>query len=422
MKPLPQNIEAEKALLGIVYNAPQLIGAVSENLFTHPSHKVIFKAVSALAMTGLNPNCGEFLPLSTELEKKGELEAAGGIHYVAEIAISNLGTPMLDYYVNALANIAVRRNVFTQACKIMEAIHEPDFDILSTIEEMQAASLIAGSGVQIKSMKSHVKDYLTELTDDTEPDYMRTGIPKLDHILRGGVAPGEVLTYCAPTGRGKSILLAMGAMEAIKQGKKALFFSTEMRGTEIVKRLVAQMTKQPIYTLREIKEWKNVVKKTQYTETMRNALTDLSKFPLTIVDDTQNRIEDFLSVADRLKSSSGCDLAVVDYIQRIEHKGNSREEQVAGVIRKMKTWAQRTNTPLMTASQLNDEGQVRESRTIGMESDHQINYADIEAGPKGVLVIKKNRRGPDGGVISVERMGATYRFVEIEERKDEDRK
>jgi replicative DNA helicase len=83
---------------------------------------------------------------------------------------------------------------------------------------------------------------------------------------------------------------------------------------------------------------------------------------------------------------------VVDYLQIIAFDGaEGRESQISEIARRLKVAALKNNSIMLTASQLNDEGRLRESRAIGMHSD-QVVYIEHK-GDKSRLTIKKNRRG-----------------------------
>jgi hypothetical protein len=67
-----------------------------------------------------------------------------------------------------------------------------------------------------------------------------------------------------------------------------------------------------------------------------------------------------------------------------------------------------------TASQLNDEGKLRESRAIAHHSDHVwlIDHKDEPA-----IFINKNRDGERGGIVPVVMRGAVSKFTERHDPK-----
>ena len=68
----------------------------------------------------------------------------------------------------------------------------------------------------------------------------------------------------------------------------------------------------------------------------------------------------------------GLDLIVVDYIQRVSPESgrrDSREQEVARISSSLKSLAMKMKVPIFTASQLNENGKVRESRAISQDCD-----------------------------------------------------
>ena len=65
----------------------------------------------------------------------------------------------------------------------------------------------------------------------------------------------------------------------------------------------------------------------------------------------------------------------------------------------------------MTASQLNDEGLLRESRAIGMHSDFVVKVTS--SGDESTLKVSKNRRGPTDVFTTAKMRGEISRFEEV---------
>jgi replicative DNA helicase len=84
---------------------------------------------------------------------------------------------------------------------------------------------------------------------------------------------------------------------------------------------------------------------------------------------------------------------IIDYLQIIESDNNdNREQQVSEIARRLKNLATKLKVPVVTGSQLNDEGKVRESRAIKQHSNQLIFIK--HTGEKSMIFVDKNRRGP----------------------------
>jgi len=110
---------------------------------------------------------------------------------------------------------------------------------------------------------------------------------------------------------------------------------------------------------------------------------------------------------------------MVDYLQLMEDDGNkkgSREEIIASISRRLKRTAVKCGKVILTASQLNDFGQLRESRAIGQDADHIIYIEKVdEDDTKRNLKCIKNRTGERFWEKQLDFMGQYYKFREQRE-------
>ena len=85
----PQNLEAEESVLGAMLVAPSAISSVLVEVRLRPddfyrdSHRAIYRAI--LSLNDKN-EAVDPLTVSAELEKRGELQGAGGKPYVHQLA------------------------------------------------------------------------------------------------------------------------------------------------------------------------------------------------------------------------------------------------------------------------------------------------------------------------------------------------
>ena len=86
-KPLPQNVEVEKALLCCImmdedYQEKLKEISIRAEYFYFKAHKFIFEAVEKLQTAGNNV---DILTLPNQLSKMGKIHEAGGVAYLTEI-------------------------------------------------------------------------------------------------------------------------------------------------------------------------------------------------------------------------------------------------------------------------------------------------------------------------------------------------
>jgi replicative DNA helicase len=255
-----------------------------------------------------------------------------------------------------------------------------------------------------------VKDLIIEIIDEMEgkvkEEVYPTGLIKLDRALRGGMHKGEMMTVASETGGGKSIYLVQAALANLMDGKSVLFFSLEMKAKDILTRMACNIAGYPV---REPEEYKTVNK--DELAKISAALLKLHQLPLEIVDGIAE-IDEIEANINRYTGENRADIIVVDYLQIISFDGvESREGQLSEIARRLKLVALKNNVIVLTASQLNDEGRLRESRAIGMHSDQVVYIEHIKE--KSRLTVKKNRRGARNYTTDIIMRGDISRLEEV---------
>jgi len=171
----------------------------------------------------------------------------------------------------------------------------------------------------------------------------------------------------------------MAALSAVQQGKAVALFSLEMPGKDILRRMAANLAGLPILSAHE-KPSKH------HMDATSRAITTLYGLPLTIVDNLST-LADIDREARRLSRMKKADVVIVDYLQLVENPdADSREQAVSEVARKLKNLALNCSAVVLTASQMNEAGQLRESRAIGHHADTIINIGDDR------ITVEKDRR------------------------------
>jgi electron transfer flavoprotein alpha/beta subunit len=90
---------------------------------------------------------------------------------------------------------------------------------------------------------------------------------------------------------------------------------------------------------------------------------------------------------------------------------DNRENAISEAARRLKNAAGKNRSVILTASQLNDEGKLRESRAIGMHSDQVVHIEHLKE--KSRIVVKKNRRGPRNYLIDIKMNGELSKLEEV---------
>jgi replicative DNA helicase len=189
----PQNIEAEKALLGSIMIRGEvmhdIVDIVGESSFYSNQHKAIWATLFELHSKGTPI---DMLSVSARLKEKGALEQSGGISYLSEIINSVPSSTNAEHYGEIVQKKHIMRELLRAAEQITGLGYDEEADLHDILEKAEKALY----GVTNKT-GSHkfvaLKDTLSEAWERLDhlhktKDELRgvpTGFPELDNKLAG---------------------------------------------------------------------------------------------------------------------------------------------------------------------------------------------------------------------------------------------
>lgn len=399
---VPQNLTSERSAISCLCQNFSLLDKMTwpEDLFLHQQHKVILQTIKEIHEEGSKQ---DIFALESRLESKGMLDAAGGPHGLFEVSqLMPTGDPgIAAWHREELIQAARYRKAMKLAADAADQFRRQEGDIASVSLKLSEASAMGERNRQ--STKDIIIDLVNELERNEPVECFPSSIPALDDLAT--LKRGELLTVAAPTSGGKSIMLIQLAVEALKAGKHVAFFSMEMPAKQVVARMLSYIAGFQIKDLRA--HFANKAKMDRF----RQAVSELNSFPLTI-ESGYSDMEEIDASARELHSKGKADLIVVDYVQviylRSLSKNETREQHVSEISKRLKALALQLNIAVASASQLNDEGRLRESRAIAHHSDH-VWLVRHDNG--SVVIINKNREGETGAAIPITMVGAISAFI-----------
>ena len=409
MKKVPIARKSEAAALSLIAIDRNILSQQTwdSGYFAINANRLVFDALQGVHQrTGV---CCQFSAIA-ELEATSNLEAAGGEDAVHEIlstmnvASGKVCQDMADDYRKHLHRTKSYRDVIT----LMEK-EEPNLRTgKSNLKELSETIMKCAEDRtnKVKPVKDLIIEIIDEMEGKVKEEVYPTGLIKLDRALKGGMHKGEMMTVASETGGGKSIYLVQAALANLMDGKSVLFFSLEMKAKDILTRMACNIAG---YAIREPEDYKNANQ--QELAKISAALLKLHQLPLEIVDGIAE-IDEIEANINRYTGENRADIIVVDYLQIISFDGvESREGQLSEIARRLKLVALKNNVIVLTASQLNDEGRLRESRAIGMHSDQVVYIEHIKE--KSRLTVKKNRRGARNYTTEIIMRGDISRLEEV---------
>lgn len=419
---LPNNLEAEQALLGCMLIDNDVLSDIADKLeekdFYHESHRLIFSAIRQVFNTR-RPT--DIVTLTDCLEKDGNLAKVGGIEYITELTQKTPSAANYKYYNDIVKRDSVNRELIRASRNIIEnSMNSTDgLESIRYAEKLVYDISKQGDSSTMRDIResSTVDDVISKLElISSNKDALRgvtTGFPYLNK-LTNGLQPSDLIVLAARPGMGKTSL-AMNIVEAAAyQGNVCAVFSLEMPESQIVQRLLCASAKVSMSAALSgnltTADWKSLAKTSQ----------ELKQLPIIIDDSPRVTPAEIMSKCRRIKSKNGgrLDLVLIDYIQLMSsgsRHDENRTREIAHITGDLKIMAKELNVPVIALSQLrrmDGEPQLtdlRESGAIEQDADMVmfINRPDVTATPEEIeknkivrgmadLIIAKHRNGELG--------------------------
>ena len=360
LKVPPHSIEAEQSVLGglMLDNAAwdQVADLVSEADFYRYAHRLIFRAVGALAEQN---NPFDVVTLSSWLRDRGELEPAGGLAYLGELAANTPSAANIKAYATLVRERSVLRDLIRVAGEVADSAFQPEGrDTSALLDHAERLVFeIAERGLRRRAGFRAVKDLLVTVVDRIDALYQRdnpitgvsTGFTDLDGITSGLQASDLVIVAGRPS-MGKTSF-AMNLAEHALLGDKlpVAVFSMEMPAEQLVMRLLSSLGRIDQHKVRTGKldpdDWPRLT----------SAIGMLSERPMFIDDTPALTPTELRARARRLKREHGLGLVVVDYLQLMQVPGTreNRATEISEISRSLKALAKELAVPIVALSQLN---------------------------------------------------------------------
>ena len=206
-------------------------------------------------------------------------------------------------------------------------------------------------------------------------------------------------------------MLMQIALLNLLAGKRVLYFSLEMSAKQVLERMLSHMSERNIRSEVQARYAPAI------NALMANAQV-MKDLPLVLEDQTTD-MESIEASIREYAASGAADIAIIDYVQLVNLRAmtsnETREQHVSEITRKMKAMALQCNIAVITASQLNDDGKLRESRAIGHHSDHV--WKVIHGDEGSILHVVKNRSGERNVSVPILMQGHISKFVTRDQRQ-----
>lgn len=401
----PHSNSAEQSLLGAAMLAG--IGRISwiqDRDFYFSHHREIWRAITECDRRADTP---DVVMVMDEMQRSGTADdLPGGASYLIQLANETPGPAALMSYARVVREHSQRRQLMDLSADVSDRAMRGESPA-ETIEHVQSQLLTwtdrSFTGpVKVQEAARAWLDRMHDLSDQS----MRidTGLADVDGIIKG-LLPSEFVIIAGRPGMGKTSA-ALGAALHIAERHPVLFFSLEMSGEQLVKRMVTggvsgDKLRDPSRMNRE--DWGRVT----------DGLKSLKRYQLHVDDTGGLNIYQLAARARALHRSQKIRAIFIDYLQLITCRANSRYDEISEISRQLKRLAKDLDIPVIALSQLNrgvetrpDKrprlADLRESGQLEQDADvivflyRHAYYTDGNDSPIAEWIVAKHRDAEPG--------------------------
>ncbi|HEX3677544.1 MAG TPA: replicative DNA helicase [Sphingomicrobium sp.] len=383
---LPQNVEAEAALLGALMVDNRLVEDIQLKLKPHhffePLHGRIYEAILKMTDSNRVANPVTLRPL---FEADENIKEVGGTAYLAQLTGSGAAVIGARDFADQIYDLALLRALIGVGRDLVEGALDTSEDVapLAQIEraetELYKVAEEGGAEGRAKSFSDATKEALEmaerALNSGGHLSGLTTGLESLNAKI-GGLHKSDLIIIAGRPGMGKSSLGTNIAFAAAQRfirdvedgiepeksaGAPVALFSLEMSADQLATRILAEQSGISSENLRMGK-----ISQQEFRQLAR-AAAELQNLPLYIDDTPGLTIAALRTRARRLKRQKGIGAIVVDYLQLLQGSGrgssaDNRVQEISEISRGMKQLAKELNLPVIALSQLSRAVEQREDK------------------------------------------------------------
>jgi len=429
---LPANVDAEKTILGAILldNAAHAEAAevLKPDDFSLDSHRRIFLRMSELIDTG---RAVDIVTLANELARYKEVEAVGGVAYLASLTEGLPRRPVIEEYIRIVKDKSMLRRLMGICSAAIAKAADQSEDALGVLDATESQLLEvseAGLTQGLQPIDIIVRDSFGSIDNlykqSREVTGLATGFYELDRMT-SGFQKGELIIIAARPSMGKTALaINIAQNAAVQHHATVAIFSLEMNKESLLRRMLATQARV------DQRHLQTGFLGREDQGKLQTALGMLVDARIYIDDSAGASLAEMRAKARRLRQNAGgLDLIMVDYLQLMSaslpgagRKGyENRTQEVSAISRGLKAMAKELNVPVVALSQLSRASErrgddkrpmlsdLRESGSIEQDADlvafiHRDSYYNRDEEmtesdrAKSEIILAKQRNGPTGTI------------------------
>ncbi len=420
----PQNVDAEKSLLGCLMIDKNAIIKVADIIwpedFYKQTHQEIYRICQGLFEKG-EPI--DILSVANRLKETNKFEEIGGHGYLTDLINSVATATNILHYAKIIQNKRILRNLIETGSEVAMLGYNETEDpevLLDQAEKKVFGIAQQGLSQNFTPIKANLGEAFERIEKLSKYEGglrgLATGFLDLDNMLAGLQKSDLVVLASRPSMGKSSLAMNIASYVAVNEKIPVGIFSLEMSKDQLIDRLIADQAGIDLWRLRTGK-LSSEGNENDFSR-IQHALGVLAETPIYIDDTAVCNILQMRAMARRLQAQKGLGLIVVDYLQLMEPRNtqSSLVQQMTEISRSLKSLARELNVPVLALSQLSRAveqrtpqiprlSDLRETGAIEQDADvvlfiyREDRYrSDTTRKNIADIIVAKHRNGPVGKV------------------------
>lgn len=407
---LPHDAEAEKALIGAVLMDPDaILAARTAQLvagdFWNPAYMRIYEAATDLA-DRFEPV--DMVTVGNYLDARGQLEELGGRAMLTGLLGEVVSTVYAGHYAELVKRLSRQRRLIATAQEIATKAQEHAGPIESLYDE--TARLFYGA-VDTSAPRSHLyggddalTDYLAtqehrrELLARNPDAAITTGLPDLDEML-GDLPAGYLHVIAARPSVGKTMYMEHVAEHAASRRHRVAYYHLELSHQTMLDRRMARWSG---VSVKELRRGYNGVEVARAMDIIRPWESNI-----VYIHCPGWSAERITTDMIRLAARGECDVAIVDYLQKLampDVKGRNDAMLYGLMTETLKSCAEQLAIPVVLGSQVSRSFKSRGDQRPHMEDLR--NSGEVEEKANQVVMLHRPKEREEGSRATTETLEA----------------
>ena len=354
--------KTEQAIIGsILTNWTEHVncfGLVQNIHFDNTEHKSIYRALESL--NSKNKPI-DIITVTNEMKVMGTLESIGGSYTLVKYQEYHLYSN-LENHCYLVLEAYLKRQVELIGMKIQNRVKDAGQDVFEIIAETEKEITDLVKGIVTKKIDviEEVKDALIiemrEVLKSGKKSGILTSINDLNQHTSGWQKQNLIILAGRP-GMGKTAAALDFALTPALNGQSVAFFSLEMSKEELTGRALSIISH---INVQKITNKNLTLEEINYIESQGATLNGV---PLYIDETPSLSVFTLRNKARKLKREKGIELIIIDYLQLMTVKSNSksgnREQEISEISRSLKALAKELDIPIIALAQLSRACELR---------------------------------------------------------------